>query len=268
MIDDRFAQWTDALKGRLLGQPAYGWHQKSKGQRFLLNGLEFWAQLSVFATHKESQDFIQRTKDKDRLFLKAPTVHHIYWIDQYHVGCLMTFIPSSPFSNHILLQPDAVVTPAFFADLARSLLNLSKASSKYISCTQELITQRLNTYYPQQTLTTKITSWATIHGDMHWANLTKNGTMLDWETWGQGPRDLDPAFLYAFSIQSDETQHNIRRSFPTLFNTQDGQLCLLFACAEFVHMVKQYGDHADLLPQVTLLANTTLLQLKQNAVSP
>ncbi|MEX2985593.1 hypothetical protein [Streptomyces sp. C36] len=87
--------------------------------------------------------------------------------------------------------------------------------------------------------------WAVVHGDLHWANLTRPRLrVLDWEGWGQGPRGYDQATLLAYSLLQPDTSHRVRECFPELGSpaTWTGEATVV---AELLQTVAR-GDNEEL----------------------
>ena len=93
-----------------------------------------------------------------------------------------------------------------------------------------------------------ITSWSTVHGDLHWANLTApNLCILDWEGFGRAPTGYDQAILLAYSLPQPETAAEVRRRFAAVLNTEAGRAAQLIVAAELLQSASR-GDHPDLVP--------------------
>jgi hypothetical protein len=90
-----------------------------------------------------------------------------------------------------------------------------------------------------------VTHWATVHGDLHWANLTAPELrLLDWEAWGQGPWGYDQVTLYAYSLLQPDVADRVRDAFPLLGTTQT-YAAEAVVCAELLQTVTR-GTNLDL----------------------
>ncbi|MFI9029944.1 hypothetical protein [Streptomyces sp. NPDC053560] len=100
-------------------------------------------------------------------------------------------------------------------------------------------------------------TWATAHGDCHFANLTMIGpVLLDFEGFGLAPVGYDPALLYAYSLLAPQTAARIREEFPIL-NTPAGHTALLVVAADLLQSATR-GDHPQLVePLRALVAAAT-----------
>jgi hypothetical protein len=90
-----------------------------------------------------------------------------------------------------------------------------------------------------------VTRWATVHGDLNWANVTAPELrLLDWEAWGQGPWAYDQATLYAYSLLQPDTARRLREAFPFL-GTPEAYAAEAVVCAELLQTVSR-GSNLDL----------------------
>ena len=254
MIQTIFDTWIHKLGGHQIGEIKAGLHKKSLGQCLILEGKHVWIQV---ASHKHSlyaERYKKRLMVKDTLNIKAPrllTIEDLGTLEcdgetLFFTGCIMTWIQSPPISKTPELRSPVALSPSFLKDLRQTLEKIESYETSDINVRQDLITRRLKEFFGP--IPHEIKHWKTTHGDLHWANIAEDGSLFDWETFGRGPCLLDPAFLYVFSLAQKEVCAAIAQIFPELFHTQDGLLCLLFACAEFLRMNKIYGDYEDLAP--------------------
>jgi hypothetical protein len=94
-----------------------------------------------------------------------------------------------------------------------------------------------------------VPTWVASHGDLHWANLTRNPLMiLDWEGWGLAPLGYDAAVLHAYALAEPETAAEVREVFADVLNTDAGRLAHLIICAEIVQAAERDAVHARLAP--------------------
>jgi aminoglycoside phosphotransferase (APT) family kinase protein len=114
-----------------------------------------------------------------------------------------------------------------------------------VSARQDLISRRISAFAPQ--INPEVTEWSIAHGDLHWANLTiPKLYILDWEGWGIGPRGLDSATLWAFSLAVPSLAARICQEFAEHFNSRSGKIAQLFMCVELLRMIETFGDHPSL----------------------
>lgn len=110
---------------------------------------------------------------------------------------------------------------------------------------QDLVSRRLRERWSLQD--TEVREWEVCHGDFHWGNLCGPDLfVLDWESWGMGPRWLDAATLCAFSAGDPELCTELLQRIPELEASRAGLLSLLFMAAELLSMIERYSDHPHL----------------------
>ncbi|WP_202451087.1 MULTISPECIES: phosphotransferase [unclassified Streptomyces] len=85
-------------------------------------------------------------------------------------------------------------------------------------------------------LDTRVPTWTTAHGDLHWANLcAPDLQILDWEGWGLAPTGYDVAILHSYSLLVLPTAARIRAEFAYLLDTPAGRFAELVAITELLH---------------------------------
>ena len=256
MIEEAILFFMQTIGGQPIGPQVYGWHQKSIGQAILMADERiFWAQIARHGSSERAQLFRGRLKSKDAIpGLRAPRVMQIMSEDNdENSSCLMSFIASPTLSKTPQIYGIPPLSENFWERLKTQLKEITPAESPYISCRQELITRRIHERYGAH-LPTKIHAWGSIHGDLHWGNITEDATLLDWESWGNGPVCLDAAFLYGYSVCVPTMTAILEKTFPFLFQASDGLICLLFVCAELLRMIEIYGDHPEMDKPLEALA--------------
>ncbi|MDA8371710.1 MAG: phosphotransferase [Nocardiopsaceae bacterium] len=104
-----------------------------------------------------------------------------------------------------------------------------------------------------------VRTWVASHGDLHWANLTRDPLMvLDWEGWGLAPLGYDAAVLHAYALAEPETAAEVREAFADVLNTGAGRLAHLVICAEIVQAAERDALHARLAPYARRFAAEVL----------
>jgi hypothetical protein len=106
---------------------------------------------------------------------------------------------------------------------------------------QEHLSRRIAEVYGSGVGTT-IEEWATAHADLHWGNLTSPDCwLLDWEDWGVGPRGLDAATLWGFSLGVPALSERVRQEFRDDLNSRSGRLAQLLFCANVERAWRRSG---------------------------
>lgn len=104
--------------------------------------------------------------------------------------------------------------------------------------TQALITESIQALVPE-VIDTTVQHWSPAHADLNWANMTAPVfSLFDWEDWGNAPRGLDAASLWASSLAVPALAERVRQERRHDFESRDGKLMTLFACSKIL------GPHA------------------------
>lgn len=241
------------------GQPVFGWHQKSIGARVLdRRGTKRW--LRLLAWGKEQSN--------DRLWtgLKASAsiqgVRKPLWLRdcEWEEGVLrirsdlVEYIDDRTVSDTPELRFDLELRAGWLPSLRSSLQALHKSATDRIAIRQDLVTRRLRERFGDR-VDAEVREWEPSHGDLHWANLTRNECcLLDWEAWGIAPKGFDVALLFAFTLQSPETANAVSRIFEDWLDCEAGRKAQMFACAELMRMTELYSDHEGLYEPLSMLA--------------
>jgi len=97
--------------------------------------------------------------------------------------------------------------------------------------------------------------WQTVHGDFHWANLTRDPLqILDWEGWGAAPAGYDAAVLLTYSLPVPSVAARVREVFAEALQAPSGRLAQLVVCAEIIQASERDDLHAHLRPYAEELA--------------
>jgi hypothetical protein len=87
--------------------------------------------------------------------------------------------------------------------------------------------------------------WQVVHGDVNWSNLTApNLVLLDWESWGLGPRGFDAAELVAFSCHRPAIAQRLEAAFAEDLQSQSGRVAWLAMLAIILDMVDSRHMHS------------------------
>jgi hypothetical protein len=177
----------------------------------------------------------------------------------------MTYVKARPCSSTPELTHRLSLTDRWWAELRQSLQSVSAAATARKNTRHESFSRRIGDRFGYH-VDTRVQTWTTAHGDIHWANLTRPDlSILDWEVWGTAPFGLDVAFLKCFSLLRPEVVDQVERTFGDWLATRDGKLCQLFAVAELLRMVEIHGDHPALRLPLLRLGLRTRGDLLTNA---
>lgn len=142
-----------------------------------------------------------------------------------------------------------------------SLTALTETNTTRVAVRQDLIDRRIREYAGPMVDPT-VDEWLPTHADVHWANLTApEMVLLDWEGWGLGPRGLDGATLWAFSLLVPSVAERVSDLFADDLSCRSGTLARLFMCVELLRMIRNFGDHPDLAEPLTREAERLVTEL-------
>lgn len=145
--------------------------------------------------------------------------------------------------------------------LRGSLTALAGTKTTRVAVRQDLIDRRIREY-AGTVIDPVVDEWVPAHADVHWANLTApRMVLLDWEGWGLGPRGLDGATLWAFSLLVPAVAERVSDLFADDLSCRSGMLARLFMCVELLRMTRNFGDHPDLARPLTHEADRLVIEL-------
>lgn len=176
--------------------------------------------------------------------------------EETDAGCayraeLTDFVDSPVCSPGPVLREDLELPDAWWASLRADLDRLATARTDRVAVRQEYADRSVPRFtgHPAP----QVTEWVTVHGDLHFANLTRSGpVLLDWEGWGIGPAGYDPALLYAYSLLAPATAARIRSEFADVLDSPSGRTALLIVATELLQSASR-GDHPELVEPLNLL---------------
>ncbi|GAA3561374.1 hypothetical protein GCM10022222_51420 [Amycolatopsis ultiminotia] len=173
---------------------------------------------------------------------------------------LMTFLPERPCSPTDTLHTPITLPQQWWHDLRHSLEHLHTIPThRFHHDTTE--PPRVRHIFGDHVADALPRHWETVHGDLHWNNLTQpRFGLLDWEMWGRGPTGIDAATLYLHSLPTPDTATHVWNTFTDTLTTPTGHAALITAAARILHRTT-HGDHPNLANPVrhfiTPLINAT-----------
>ncbi|ORT46937.1 hypothetical protein KBI5_22440 [Frankia sp. KB5] len=152
----------------------------------------------------------------------------------------------------------------WWSDLGESLAALARQKTTRVGVRQDLINRRIREF-AGDAIDSSVDEWTTAHADVHWANLTAPTlVLLDWEGWGLGPRGLDAATLWVFSLLAPSVAERVSDEFSEDLSSRSGKIAQLFMCVELLKMVRDYGDHPDLEKPLSREADRLVTELAES----
>ncbi|PBC83464.1 hypothetical protein SAMN05428945_1914 [Streptomyces sp. 2224.1] len=157
------------------------------------------------------------------------------------------FVATPPVAKSPVLHPlhqHADLPDTWWQGLHQALAHLALVRTDRQAVREQYIRRRV----PEFTgVTPGEITWATAHGDLHWANLTGPAlTLLDWEGWGTAPLGYDAATLYLHSLPAQDVAERVRKEFAHVLDTPDGRIGELTACTEILQAAPRVPFYAGL----------------------
>lgn len=229
------------------GSPVFGWNQKSISKKATnLKGEVCWIKLIMNACLKEWEGEV--------MAMHLPFSFKPKLISYNDTFFLLTteYIEEPIFGKKPwLLEKESNVSVSFLNSLKQNLSRIHQTPTHRIHSRFDLVKRRIFERW-DISLSENECHWQTIHGDLHWSNLTKN-YILDWESWGMGLVGLDAATLVAFSGMYPKIVEKIYKTLCIDIPPKTLALASLFITSELLRMSELYDDHPELIPSLTEL---------------
>ncbi|MEY9948391.1 hypothetical protein [Kitasatospora sp. GAS1066B] len=165
------------------------------------------------------------------------------WWDESHAAVWRadetSLLPGNPVGSSVVAT-DPELPDSWWQALSSSLDALAGqhttrvATPDTMTITQAVVTEAIRAAFPG-TFETAVTQWVPAHADLNWANVTgPQFCLFDWEDWGNAPRGLDSASLWASSLAVPALADRVRRERRRELESRNGRLMMLFACSKLV----------------------------------
>ncbi|WP_234430754.1 hypothetical protein [Streptomyces sp. NRRL F-4489] len=157
---------------------------------------------------------------------------------------LYQLVAAPPVSPSPVVRHGADLPDAWWHNLRQALDHLAPVATSRQAVREQYIRRRV----PEFTgiIPGEIT-WATAHGDLHWANLSGPELILvDWEGWGTAPVGYDAATLYLHSLPVPDLAERVRTEFAHVLGSPAGLVGELTACTEILQAAARVPFYASL----------------------
>jgi hypothetical protein len=242
----------------------YGWGGKSAGFR---TDQATWLRVS----YRSSDQINERTWTGEECasallsVAKPRLLRSFRWLDEEQNlvwrADELALVSSPLVSATPQIDANPELADEWWAQLTSSLSALGLHKTTRVGVRQDLVNRRI-AEFAGDCIDPTIEEWATAHADLHWANVTAPDLhILDWEGWGVGPRGLDAATLWAYSLLAPPVAERIQAEFKKDLATRSGKLAQLFTCVELLHMIWKFGDHPRLEEPLVGAANSLVSEL-------
>jgi hypothetical protein len=233
----------------LLGDPTFGWRDRSIGSRVRDVDGDRWLRVVTSHSMWANGEFWTGNLDASAIYgVPKPRVLQVHeWTEQTRSirAELMTFIPARVCSDTQELRDELDLADEWWTSLRHALDVLAAHQTERVGATQEGISRRLLAFFGDR-IDPTVTTWNTAHGDLQWANLTAPAAyLLDWEGWGIAPAGYDAATLYCYSLLTPDTARRVYETFADILDTPDGTRAQLHVIGRLLLRVDG-GDYPDL----------------------
>jgi hypothetical protein len=239
------------------GPPVWGWHGRtlSRSAAHPVHGA-CWLRLLAAPAEKAGGKLWEGTAAA-AVFdgrVNKPALHAVH--DRVEGAMayraeLTAFVDAPACSPSPVLRAPLKLPGIWWKSLRTDLEALADAATDRVAVRQQWIDRAVPEYtgYPAP----RVSAWATAHGDLHLANITTTGVLLDWEGWGLAPAGYDAALLLAYSLLEPATAARIRAEFAGVLDSGSGRAAQLVVAAELLQSVSR-GDHPELAGPLRAMA--------------
>ena len=223
----------------------FGWNNLSAGALVTKDQKKFWLRVQYAPSETVIEDkkwrgFIDAEELKD--IPKPKLTEKIDWKREEvsFRGLLFEYIAEKTASETPLPSERFNPDKGYLTAVRTCLETLATYKTNRVCVRPELLQRKLKDHFNIEGISLKEKEWCTIHGDIHWGNITyPNLYVLDWEAWGTGPRAYDPALLLTLSLNNQVLSSALEETFSDILSTKEGYLTQLFVCAEILEMIQR-----------------------------
>lgn len=159
------------------------------------------------------------------------------------------FVPLPAVHSTGVIDTEPDLSAAWWSDLKASLSTLAAVDTERVAMAQTHLTRRIDQVFGHENLDTEVDEWTTAHADLHFGNLTAPTCyLLDWDSWGRGPRGLDAATLWGHSLLVPSIAHRVQAEFLDDLSSRSGLLAQLLFCANVMRLNVGKPSPSPLLP--------------------
>lgn len=251
---------TNALRASPAGPVLWGWAGRTASRRTdRSDGGQSWLRLMSAPTAQAGGKLWEGNRSAQQAF-GALSGHRAQLLDLHdwtdgpysYRAELSEYVPDEVCSPTPALNSALDLPDAWWTSLRHSLETVARGETDRVAVRQEwadrAVPRELGIPAPA------LGSLVAVHGDLHWANLTRQGPhLLDWEGWGLGPACYDQAMLHIYSLSTPDTAKRVRVEFPELDSPQ-GLVAETVVTTELLQSIAR-GDFAELADAVNVQAD-------------
>lgn len=266
---DTFANATAAANVTPVGEPVFGWSDRSMSSRVQTAAGDHWLRMVIEQQTWARGDFWNGNEAANVItgVAKPSVVGHWEWQDGIWMvrAELMTLVHGTPCSDTPELRQPIEPTTSWWDELHASLRALSEAPTQRTHLRQDDVTKRLAVFFGERPGKVTVSRWAAAHTDLHWANLrAPQCVLVDWEGWGLAPVGYDAACLYVHSLLHPDVAARVYAEFGNQLDSRDGLISQLYATTRLLLRIEQ-GDYPGMVIPLHRAAERAIARL---AASP
>jgi hypothetical protein len=234
------------------GHEAWGWHGRTLGRPVNTPHGPAWLRLHSTRTDQLIDTFWNGAIDAHRSMpssIPRPRLLGWHdWTDQpwTYRAELYEQIATRPVASRAILTTDPDLPKTWWTTVRTALDDIAAIQTDRVTIHQGFLAWAMPHYLGSPINGRTSVSWATAHGDFHYANLCgPRLCILDWEGWGTAPTGYDAAMLHSYSLLIPTTAARIRHELAHLLDTRNGQFAELAAITELLHTTT-HGDNLEL----------------------
>ncbi|MFM9810928.1 hypothetical protein ACKI1J_12945 [Streptomyces scabiei] len=255
---EAFTRAVEKLDATVDGPEVWGWHGRTLSRRVKhpRHGT-CWLRLLSAPEGKASGKIWEGNRAASGLFdghARKPVLHETVEAtsDGYaHQAELHQYVEEPACSVGPVLRADLDPPAQWWSSLRRDLEYVGSIVTDRVAVRQEWVDRNVPHFLGIPS--PLITDWATAHGDLHPANLTRTTPyLLDREGFGLAPVGYDAAMLLAYSLLVPRFAQRVQNTFPVL-GTEAGRVAQVVVITELLQSASR-GDHPELVPALLTLA--------------
>jgi hypothetical protein len=228
------------------GQEAWGWNGRTLGRPVATHHGPAWLRLAAEPNRQSNITFWNGSRDARAAIphtVPRPRLrqHHDWHEHPWRYRAeLYDYVKERPVAPAAVLTTNPALPRPWWTALRTALETVASVPTTRYTTDQ----QYLNWVMPRflgflgTSIDTRVPSWTTAHGDLHWANLcAPQLTVLDWEGWGLAPTGYDAAMLHTYSLLVPGTAARVRTELADVLATPAGRFAELAVIAELLETI-------------------------------
>ncbi|WP_218126010.1 aminoglycoside phosphotransferase [Sinosporangium album] len=230
------------------GHEVWGWRGRTLSQRVSTPEGSAWLRLACVSADQTNMTFWNGTLEADKILpasVPRPRLRTVYdWAPaswRYRAE-LYDHVTAQIASATAVLRSAPHLPSAWWEALEVVLADIAPIETNRVTTGQAYLDSAMPRFLGTP-IDSTVRSWATAHGDLHFANLcAPDLCVLDWEGWGLAPTGYDAAVLHCYSLLVPAVAARIRDWLAHLLDTPDGRFAELAVITELLQFNASGGN--------------------------